>query len=257
MKIINMSILLSILMIMLYRTSSEAHFGMIIPSDDIVSKRDSKTIILDIKFMHPFEGHYLDMDKPEAFGVFIRGKKHDLIKTLKKKTIDGFTTWQTRYRIKRPGDLIFYVKPSPYWEPTEEIFIVHYTKVIVNALGLEEGWDAEIGLPVEIVPLSRPYGLWTGNVFQGIVKVNGKPLPFAEVEVEYYNEKGDIRPTAEPYITQVIRADRNGVFTYAMPRAGWWGFAALTTATYKLKYKGNEYPVELGGVIWVRVRDMK
>jgi len=230
---------------------------MIIPSDDIVSKEDSKKITLDVKFIHPFEGHYMNMDKPEAFGVFLRGQKKDLLKTLKKKVINGFTTWQAQYRIRRPGDLIFYVKPVPYWEPAEEIFIIHYTKVIVNALGLEEGWDAEVGLPVEIVPLTRPYGLWTGNVFQGIVKVNGKPLPFAEVEVEYYNEKGDIKPPAESYVTQVIRADRNGVFTYAMPRAGWWGFAALTTTTYKLKHKGNEYPVELGGVIWVRVRDMR
>ena len=28
---------------------------------------------------------------------------------------------------------------------------------------------------------------YAGNVFQGIVKLDGKPVPFAEVEVEYYN----------------------------------------------------------------------
>ena len=234
-----------------------AHFGMIIPSDDIVGKTDKKTITLDIKFIHPFEGNYMNMAMPNAFGVFADGVRQDLLKTLKKKEVKNHTTWETTYRIKRPGNYIFFVEPAPYWEPAEESFIVHYTKVIVNALGLEEGWDKEIGLKTEIVPLTRPFGLWNGNVFQGIVKVDGKPIPYAEVEVEYYNEGGKIKPPAEPYITQVIKADQNGVFTYAMPKAGWWGFAALNTADYKMKHEGKEYPVEIGAVLWMRTRDMK
>lgn len=234
-----------------------AHFGMIIPSDDIVGKEDKKTITLDVKFIHPFEGHYMNMDMPKAFGVFADGKKQDLLKSLKKKEVKKFAAWEASYQIKAPGDYAFFVEPAPYWEPAEESFIIHYTKVIVNALGLEEGWDAEIGLKTEIVPLTRPYGLWAGNVFQGIVKVDGKPVPNAEVEVEYYNEGGRLKAPAEPYVTQVVKADHNGVFTYAMPKAGWWGFAALSAADYKISHEGKEYPVEIGAVIWVRTRDMK
>lgn len=234
-----------------------AHFGMIIPSDDIVGKEDKKTITLDVKFIHPFEGHYMNMDMPKAFGVFADGKKQDLLKSLKKKEVKKFAAWEASYQIKAPGDYAFFVEPAPYWEPAEESFIIHYTKVIVNALGLEEGWDAEIGLKTEIVPLTRPYGLWAGNVFQGIVKVDGKPVPNAEVEVEYYNEGGRLKAPAEPYVTQVVKADQNGVFTYAMPKAGWWGFAALSTADYKMSHEGKEYPVEIGAVIWVKTRDMK
>ncbi len=236
---------------------SRAHFGVIIPSDDIVEKGDSKTISLDIKFIHPFEGQYMNMEMPKAFGVVLGGQKEDLLKTLQKKEVKKMTTWGAAYQVRRPGNYIFYVEPSPYWEPAEETFIVHYTKVIVNALGLEEGWDEEIGLKTEIVPLTRPYGLWSGNVFQGVVKVDGKPVPFANVEVEYYNEGGKIKPPAEPYITHVVRADQNGVFTYAMPKAGWWGFAALSTADFTLSREGKEYPVEIGAVLWVKTRDMK
>jgi len=236
---------------------SWAHFGVIIPSDDIVAKEDRKTITLDVKFIHPFEGHYMNMEMPKAFGVMVEGKKQDLLKTLQKKEVKKFSTWEASYQIKGPGNYAFYVEPAPYWEPAEEAFIVHYTKVIVNALGLEEGWDEEIGLKTEIVPLTRPYGLWAGNVFQGTVKVDGKPVPYAEVEVEYYNEGGKIKPPAEPYITQVVKADQNGVFAYAMPKAGWWGFAALSTADYKMAREGKEYPVEIGAVLWVKTRDMK
>jgi len=87
--------------------------------------------------------------------------------------------------------------------------------------------------------------------------MNGKPAPFCEVEVEYFNEGGEVHAPAEPFITQVIKTDSQGVFTYAMPKAGWWGFAALGEAPYKLRHEGKEYPVEMGAVIWVRVEDMR
>jgi cobalt/nickel transport protein len=249
--------ILTTMIIMLSFSLSWAHFGVIIPSDDIVSKEDKKDITLQIKFMHPFEGHYMNMEIPKAFGVMVDGKKQDLLQTLKKNVVKGFTTWEASYKIKKPGDYVFFVEPAPYWEPAEESFIIHYTKVIVNALGLEKGWDSEVGLKTEIVPLTKPYGLWAGNVFQGIVKVDGKPVPYAEVEVEYYNEGGKVKAPDEPYITQVVKSDANGVFTYAMPKAGWWGFAALNTADFKLKHEGKEYPVEIGAVLWVKTREMK
>ena len=53
-------------------------------------------------------------------------------------------------------------------------------------------------------------------------------------------------------ITQVIKADANGVFTYSMPKAGWWGFAALNEDEKKIKHNGKMYPVEIGAVIWVK-----
>jgi cobalt/nickel transport protein len=230
---------------------------MIIPSDNIVSKNDKKDITLQIKFIHPFVGDYMNMEMPRSFGVVTAEKRDDLLQSLKKKIVKNSKTWEASYRIKKPGDHLFFVESAPYWEPAEEAFIVHYTKVIVNALGLEEGWDTELGLKTEIVPLTRPYGIWSGNVFQGIVKVDGKPVSHAEVEVEYYNADGKVKAPEDPYITQVIRADENGVFTYAMPKAGWWGFAALNTADYTMKHDGKEYPVEIGAVIWVKTRDIR
>jgi cobalt/nickel transport protein len=243
--------------ILLAAAPGAAHFGMVIPSDDIVSQRDNKTLSLEVKFIHPMEGHYMEMARPAQFGVVAGGQKQDLLATLKPKKVGGFTTWEGEYKIKRPGDYVFFVAPAPYWEPAEECYIVHYTKTVVDALGLEQGWDKEVGLKTEIVPLTRPYGLWSGNVFQGVVKVNGKPVPGCDVEVEYYNEGGKVKPPADPYVTQVVRTDGQGVFTYAMPRAGWWGFAALSEDDKTLEHEGKQYPVEIGAVLWVYTRDMK
>ena len=268
MRAVNSILSVVVLMVMLAVTAPAlAHFGTITPSDDIVTQDDSKTLRLQVKFIHPMEMHYMEMAKPKRFGVVHAGKKTDLLGTLqaaKGQSLDQnekFTFWTSDFQIRRPGDYAFYVEPTPYWEPAEDVFIVHYTKVCVNAFGLEAGWDEPIGLETEIIPLTRPYGLWTGNLFTGQVLLKGKPVPFAEVEIEYLNESpGNISvviPPADPYVTQVIKADANGVFSYAMPRAGWWGFAALNEADWKLKHDGKEKGVEIGAVYWIHTQDMK
>jgi cobalt/nickel transport protein len=233
-----------------------AHFGMIIPSDDMVTDSDDKNLSLTAMFVHPMEGTYMNMVQPARFGVLVGGQDTDLLSNLKEKKVGECSTWNITYKIKRPGDHIFYIEPQPYWEPAEDCFIIHYTKVIVNAFGMEEGWDEELGLKTEIVPLTRPYGLRTGNLFQGIVKVNGKPVPYAEVEVEYYNKDGNVTWDADPMITQVVKADPNGVFSYAMPKAGWWGFAALNEDDKKIKHDQEEKSVEIGAVLWIKTHDM-
>ncbi|MFH0811015.1 MAG: DUF4198 domain-containing protein [Pseudomonadota bacterium] len=234
-----------------------AHFGIIIPSRDIVSQADDKTVTLDLRFIHPMEGHSMDMARPKGFGVLVGGQRQDLLPGLKETKAGGASAWRAEYKIKRPGDYVFFMEPTPYWEPAEECYIVHYTKTVVDALGLEAGWDAELGLKTEIIPFTRPYGLWTGNLFQGMVKLNGKPVPGCTVEVEYYNQGGKVRPPADPFITQVVKTDSQGVFSYALPRAGWWGFAALNEDGTKLEHEGKVYPVELGAVLWLHTQDMK
>ena len=237
-----------------------AHFQTLVPSTDICEDQAQATISLVLSFCHPFEGHLMQMARPSQFGVLIKGEKRiDLLNTLEEKKQDGFSTWHTSYTMTMPGDHVFFVVPDPYWEAAEEAFIVHYTKVVVNGFGMELGWDAEIGLKTEIIPLCRPYGLYTGNLFQGLVLVKGKPAPYTEVEVEYYNDEGKYMAPAGPFITQVIKTDLNGVFSYAMPKAGWWGFAALSEDEHKMlnPNDGKHYPVEIGALMWVHVVDME
>ena len=236
---------------------SLAHFGMIIPSDSMVMQGESKTVKLTLSFSHPFEGLGMELDRPGEFGVRSNGQKQSLIETLKETRVMEHGAWEAPYRIKRPGVYMFYMEPQPYWEAAEDTFIVHYTKTVITAFGDDEGWDEEIGLKTEIIPLSRPFGLYAGNVFQGIVKLNGKPVPFAEVEVEYFNEGAKIKAPTVYMIAQTIKADKNGVFTYAAPSSGWWGFAALNQADYKLKRDGEPKDVELGAVIWVKFHAWK
>jgi cobalt/nickel transport protein len=252
MKRLFMLIIMSIVIIF-SAGSAMAHYGMLIPSDPMVMQNDNRTVNLTLSFSHPFEGEGMELIKPAVFGVMANEKKVNLLEKLQKTSVMGHTAWETSYTIKRPGVYMFYMEPKPYWEPAEDCYIVHYTKTVLTAFGDDEGWDQEIGLKTEIVPLSKPYGLYAGNVFQGIVKLDGKPVPFCEVEVEYYNKDGKAKAPTDYMVTQTIKADVNGVFTYAAPKAGWWGFAALNTSDEKIKGKD----VEIGAVLWVKFHDWK
>lgn len=235
---------------------AHAHFQEIIPSADVLPEGGEVT--LDMVFSHPFDrGPVMEMKKPVRVGVLAGGHQTDLLGQITEKPADGKSAWAVTYDLAEPGAAIFFVQPQPYWEAAENKYIVHYTKVVVDSFASGEGWDEMVGLPVEIRPLTRPTGIWTGNVFSGVVMKNGKEVPFAEVEVEFINDDSITAPN-DAFVTQVIKADANGTFTYAMPRSGWWGFAALTEGDQPMiSPDGKEATVEEGALIWVKTTDME
>jgi cobalt/nickel transport protein len=231
-----------------------AHFGVLIPSAPTVMETKDANITLDAKFWHPFEGHGMNLEKPKSFKVYVSGAAPvDLLPQLKESKEGDFKTWSLAYKIARPGLYEFVMEPNPYWEPQEDKFIIHYTKVYVDAFGDSEGWEKPIaGLKTEIVPLIKPGALYAGNVFRGRVLLDGKPVAFGEVEIEWYPGPGKVGSAPyESMVTQVALTDGDGVFSYSPPVDGWWGFAALNDADYKLPFEGKDRDVELGGVLWV------
>lgn len=240
-----------------FQGAAVAHFGMVIPSDTMVMPGENKVVTVTASFSHPFEMIGMDLERPARFGVMSGGEKVDLTGQLKEMKVMGRKAWMMNFVVGRPGVYTFYMEPQPYWEPAEDCFIVHYTKTVISAFGDEEGWDRPLGLKTEIVPLTRPFGLYEGNVFQGVVLVDGKPVPNASVEVEYYNVDKKAEAPTDYMITQVTKADAQGVFTWAVPRAGWWGFSALSTAAQKSKYEGKDKDIEQGAVLWVEFQSWK
>lgn len=247
-----MKILLTALLFI--TTVLQAHFQVIMPDSDIVTTTKKQNI--NIIFMHPFEQTYMNMEKPNFFGYFLDGKKTDLTNKLKQENIKGFKAWSYTQKFKEIGDYQFFVDPKPYFEPSESKFIRHLTKVIIDAHNAGEGWDKPMGVKAEIIPLTRPYGLYKGNLFSGQVLYKGKIVPNAKIEIEFYNPTKKEAPT-NMHITQIVKADSTGAFNFVMPKAGWWGFAALIDDDVKIKKDGKNYPVELGALIWVKAYEMK
>ncbi len=245
-----------------------AHFQMIYTPEAALEK--AKSIDLKLVFTHPFEaGHTMDMGIPEAFYVIRKGNKTDLTDKLKPIIWTSLTNtgaaYEAQHKLRGMGDNVFCLIPAPYLEKEEDIYIQQITKMVVNTGGFPTDWDSEIGLKAEIVPLDKPYALWTGNVFRGIVKCAGKPVSNAEIEVEYINhppveggqefqKEAIVEAPQDAFVTMTIKSNVNGEFVFGIPRAGWWGFCALGVGPDK-EFNGKELSQD--AVIWVKAVDMK
>jgi cobalt/nickel transport protein len=56
----------------------------------------------------------------------------------------------------------------------------------------------------------------------------------------------------EYFNAQAVKADKNGVFTFAVPKAGWWGFAALNEEKNAVVHEGKKKDAEYGAVLWAQ-----
>jgi cobalt/nickel transport protein len=270
------AIMLTLALTVFTAMSASAHFQMLYTPESALDK--GETIQLRHVFTHPFaDEHTMDMGKQhdsdtlapvEEFFVVNKEKKTDLKSTLKPIEFKGNENsgkgFASEYKARSMGDHVLVIVPAPYYEANEEAYIQQITKVVVNVAGAPTDWDADLGLKAEIVPLTKPYSIWTGSTFTGIVMSEGKPVPFAEIEVEYLNHEVDLAKNAmgkakvkapqDSFVTLGIKADQNGKFTFGLPKAGWWGFAALGVGSDD-QYKGKELSQD--AVIWVQVKDMK
>lgn len=250
----------------LYAGSALAHFQTVYTPESALAK--GETIQLATIFTHPFsDEHVMDMGVPEDFYVIHKNKKQDLKEALRpiewKGNSNTAKAFETEYKARGMGDHIFVLTPTPYLEKSEGAYIQQITKVVVNVAGLPTDWDKTLGLKAEIVPLTKPYSVWTDSTFSGVVMSEGKPVPFADIEVEYLNSDLDLKNKVtgktkykapqDSFVTLGIKADANGNFTFGIPKAGWWGFAAMGVGPDKT-FEGKELSQD--GVIWVQAKDM-
>jgi len=257
-------------------SSAFAHFMVVYTPKIAVEQAEDMDV--RILFTHPAEaGHMMDMGGVEEFyAVFQRGesepKNIDLKGYLKQiewtnpgSKAPAFAGVIPRKEVRSMGDYVFVMKPGYYYEKEEDIYMQQITKVIMNVGGVPGNWADPVGLPCEIVPLIKPYAMWTGNVFKAQVLSEGKPVAGAEVEVEYMSHMPDLKTNSMPeassveyphdaFVTQTIFSDDNGYITFGIPKAGWWGFAALGIGP-DTEHNGKELSQD--AVIWVKAVDMK
>ena len=252
---------------------AHAHFQLLYVNDTAMHK--AQELEMAAVFTHPFDGGpTMAMGKPLSFSHISshNGEKTDLLRYL--RAVD----WQSRenqaraFRATLPkammralGDHIFVLEPEPYLETEEDLYIQQFTKLIVNVGGVPDQWADAQDLPVDIKPLSKPYANWTGGMFRAQVLADGKPVPFAQIEVEYLNHgveldknafkpEGEVKSPQPAFNTLSTYSDAEGVVTIGLPRAGWWGIAALDIGSTKT-YKGKALSQD--AVLWIQARDMQ
>jgi cobalt/nickel transport protein len=260
-------ILLSLSISILFSLKSYAHYQMVYTPKSALES--GANINLNIVFTHPFSGAYtMDMAGVEEFYVINRNKKKDIKKSLKETVYTDINSkgkgYALKYKARRMGDHVFILSPKPFYDETSKSYIQQITKTMVNVLGVPTDWDRELGLKAEIVPLTKPYAIWTGSNFTGIVKSKGKTVPYAKIEVKYLNrdfdtktntlEKPQIKAPQAAFTNMIIKANKDGEFNFTIPKEGFWGFKAMGVGSDKT-YKGKK--LEQDAVIWVQTTDMK
>lgn len=255
----------SVLLLTLTAGAAHAHFQLLYTPE--VNLDNPKTVPVKLIFWHPMEnGHVMNMEQPEQFFYIFKGEKVDLSKTLKPIVFSGkdnqAKAFEADVNIRRNGDYIFVLQPAPYYEKNEDAYIQQITKSYVNKGGIPSGWEKAVGLPTEIVPFNKPTNVLVGSTFTAQVLTEGKPAAGVEIEIEYLAAPPDVkanRPSSKKSAAAkggalVAVTDANGVFTFGIPKEGFWGFAALGSGPQK-EYQGKELSQD--AVIWIRADKME
>ena len=268
--------LLSGLVLATLSLQASAHFVVMYTPETALQR--PADVPMHLVFTHAFAGGpTMAMEKPQRFYYSRRpgpgqiSEEVDLLPYLEPlewqngdATVQAWKADIPRSAMRSLGDYQIVVEPEPYLEESEGLYIQQFAKVMVNVGGVPGNWAETLGLPAEIEALNKTYANWTGAVFRGIVLSDGIPVPYTQIEVEYLNhpldtannrfeEQGLIEAPHPSLEAMVILTNEFGEFSFAMPKAGWWGFAALSVGP-ETEYEGM--PLSQDAILGVQVTDL-
>jgi cobalt/nickel transport protein len=231
-----------------------AHFNMLLPQAAAARKGEPVTVLY--QWGHPFEHQLFDAPPPRsAFVLAPDGKRTDLVPSLEKVTVPGegkdVTAYRGRFTPGQRGDFALVLETPPIWMPEEEEFFQDTVKAVLHVQA-QNGWDAVAGADFELVPLTRPYGLQPGMVFQAQALAGGKALTGSLVEVERYHAAPPKELPPDEQVTHTAKTDPNGVITATLTEPGWWCLTARRDGGTR-EHEGKAYPVRRRSTLWVFV----
>ena len=240
---------------------AQAHYNMLLPDRHSVEK--GKEVTFTYQWGHPFEHQLFDAPKPASVIVLSPGgKRTDLEKKLERASVAGgdkkeITVYRYRFTPEERGDYVFVLTTPPIWMEDEQEFLQDTVRVVLHVQA-QNGWDQSVGDTLGLMPLTRPYGLQPGMVFQAQfhdhVKTEAKPIANALVEIERYHAAPPKEMPADEQITRAAKTDPNGVVTCTLSDPGWWCIAAQRDGEKKER-DGKTYPVRQRAIHWVYVDD--
>jgi cobalt/nickel transport protein len=244
---------LALLLLALTVRPAAAHFNMLLPQ--AASVKRGEAVVLLYQWGHPFEHQIFDAPAPET--VFVRtpdGTRTDLTASLEKFAApEQPLRYRLRFTPSARGDYVFVLSTPPIWMKEDEEFLQDTVKVVLHVQA-QKGWDAAAGTGWELLPLTRPYGLLPGMVFQARLDTPPKDRGGALVEIERYNSAPPKDLPPDELVTRTARTDPVGVVTCTLTEPGWWSLTAQRDGG-KRERAGKNYPVRQRTTLWVFVEN--
>jgi nickel transport protein len=242
---------------------ASAHYNMLLPA--VPSGKKGEAVVFVYQWGHPFEHALFDAPKPARVNVlFPDGETHkDLTPSLVAFKQPGaenkqVTSWRFSFTPQVRGDYNFFLETPPIWLDAEKEFVQDIVRVTLH-VQTQNGWDNDTGHGLRVVPMTRPYGLLAGMMFQGRLlreMGNGDDAIAPHVEIERYNPTPPKEIPDDELVTFKTRYDPNGVFTFVFPEWGWWSFTAQRDGGTQMR-NGKEYPLRQRLTLWVPVEAKK
>ncbi len=234
-----------------------AHFPVFHPAGAIVETE--KPVSFAFWVGHPYEGDCDDADKPQmVFAVDPRGNETDLSGDLVAGETNCLgetkTSWSLAFTPDQKGNYIVALNSAPSISRNGENLYQEYLKTVLH---VERGgsWEQRSGQPLEIVPMTRPYGLLEGFTFTGRLLKGEEPVANQTVYIEHLevpSPKPDEIPP-EPFVTYEVNTDHQGYFSTTLPESGWWILASYVDDIGKIEHDGKTYNHNAMAGIWVHV----
>jgi cobalt/nickel transport protein len=247
-----------------FTVAASAHFHTYWPKVEGCYGKPGEAVTWQYFWGHPFEMIIYDAVEPKFFVVGPEGKREPVsaqaVNLKDPESGQERQAYEMAYKPAAVGDYYLCLEAQPYFIPEEKIFWQDLVKEPWHVMA-EKGWDQKVGLEVEIVPLTRPYGWPAGSVFKGQALFQGKPLKGATVEIEKFNgffvppdklPKNRFGEENTPLITRTVKTDDQGYLTCTLDSPGWW-VMAVGHRHGKKTQEGQAYPVEKRGYLWVYV----
>lgn len=234
---------------------AQAHFPILLHDAELGATNGAVTVTFATG--HPFELEMEPAPRPaQLLYLDAQGRTTNLTASLQATLFRGDThaaAWQVRFEPGR-GDGLLALDTAASVDAAQKTVYREYVKVCLHR-GLQEGWNQRTGQPLEIVPLTRPYGLRPGMVFTGRLLRGAAPVADSEV---YFERLSEHRPDArtlppEPLITFAVRTDREGRFTLSLPDPGWWVLGAYVDDLGPVRHEGQDFRLEGFAGLWLRV----
>lgn len=244
----------------LFAGTAAAHFNMVLPQT--ASAKKGEALVLTYQWGHPFEHQLFDAPQPLSLIVLAPdGKKSTLTEQLRpaapKEDAKTATIYQMHFTPERRGDYVFLLRTPPIWMEEDGEFLQDTVRVGLHVQA-QKGWDAAAAEDWELVPLTRPYGLRPGMVFQaqllGTDKEGGGHRG-SLIEIEHYNPAPPAKLPPDEHITRTAKTDPNGVVTTTLTEAGWWCLTAARPRGTRMR-DGKAYPLRQRCTLWVFVDEV-
>jgi cobalt/nickel transport protein len=248
--------------------TSRAHYNMLLPETHFTKKGDKVTFIY--QWGHPFEHELFDTPAPKSLvALSPDGKQHDLTKSLEKIQVPGLDkkmvdAFRFTFSPEQRGDYTFMLTTPPIFLGEPEEWVQDVVKVVLH-VSVQKGWDADPGRQFKIIPITRPYGLLPGMVFQaqvfqdqipGKVSENAFPFKNAVVEYERYNPSPPKDLPTDELITFKTKTDNQGIATVSFPLSGWWSLTTQRDAGTH-EHAGKKFPLRQRLTLWLHVDEKK